>query len=177
VIRPSNLALPEQADDRKNMGVAMFLARRKTRRQVHRKKNPRLLFGEFSPGPLHVRWLRPCLEPLEDRRLLTSTPFNQIATDLSNVLTDAHSGVQAQLTNVLNAYNGTGANSSIPFVGDKLGTAAQIVDRFSTSLQNALAAIGNTDFSDSGALDSAIKNALGPALGSGGLHILVGQNG
>src|SRR5947209_18902629 len=64
----------------------------------------------------------PAFERLEDRRMLTSTAFNTIASDLRMELNAA----QGSLTNLLNSYH-SGDNASIPFLGSSLGNAAQFV--------------------------------------------------
>jgi N-acetylneuraminic acid mutarotase len=115
---------------------------------------------------------RTAFERLEDRRLLSITPFTQVATDLKNEL----DGVQSKLTALLDAYQ-TGTHSSLPFVGDKLGDAAQVVNRFGSQLHDALNALGNTNFATPNDLDAAIRGALAPALGSAGLGVLADQSG
>ncbi|HVA47067.1 MAG TPA: choice-of-anchor tandem repeat GloVer-containing protein [Pirellulales bacterium] len=112
------------------------------------------------------------MEPLENRRLLSTTPFSTVASSLNTEL----AGLQTQLTSLLDAYQ-TGTNSSLPFLGNTLGDAAQVVSRFGPQLHDALNALGNTDYATPADLDAAVQNALGPALGSAGLKILADQTG
>src|SRR3954468_14603 len=99
---------------------------------------------------------RPLYEELEDRRML-ATDFAQIGSSLNSQL----QLVQTSLTASLNNYQ-SGAHSTLPFVGHSLGSASQIVNRFNSGLQSALASLGSRDTFT----DSDIQNALasGPLL-------------
>src|SRR5690349_20737127 len=96
-------------------------------------------------------WRHPAFERLEDRRLLTSIPYNTIAADLTAALNSA----QTSLTNALNAYQ-SGDNASIPFLGSSLGDVAQFVPQ----LSSALSTLGATD--PATAVPDAFVHALGP---------------
>ena len=63
--------------------------------------------------------------------------------------------MQTRLTSGLNGYQ-SGPLSSIPMVGGSLGTASQIVSRFNTQLNTALASLGTL----SNPTDVQIQNAL-----------------
>jgi hypothetical protein len=69
-----------------------------------------------------------------------------LATDFANVaslLGSRLNGLQTQITSGLNAFQ-TGGQSSIPIIGDALGTASNIlsIGDFGTKLQSALSALG-----------------------------------
>ncbi len=133
-------------------------ARRSSRRRLQQRSKRRSTTGVGG------RQRRPLFEELEDRRML-ATDFAQIGSALNSQLL----GMQAQLTTSLNNYQ-SGAFSSLPFVGHSLGSATQIVTRFNSPLQSALASLGTLD----SFTDSDIQNALasGPLL-----SFLVDRNG
>lgn len=129
----------------------------------------------YRTGELGLSWRKTALEALEERRLLAVTPvtpFNSIASVLSADLDAA----QSQLKSQLDSFQ-TGSNSNIPFLGNKLGDASQFISHFGTQLHDALAALGSLAYTSDDALDAAVKNTIGPALGSSGLGILADQNG
>jgi hypothetical protein len=142
---------------------------RKQRRRDNRRRNSWRRAGNRSRFALDgwSQWLRPQLERLEDRRLLSTTPFPQIANDLNSRLTS----VQSQLTTVLDNLH-TGTSSIVPFLGNKLGDVSQLVNRFNTQLHDAINNLGNVD----NPADSLIQNAVAGALGPSGLGILVDRD-
>ncbi len=99
--------------------------------------------------------------------MLSGTDFGQIANSLNTQL----NGVQTQLNTVLDALK-TGTTSTIPFLGKKLGDAAQIINKFETNLHTAIASLGTVTTTFDTQLQTAIINALGPS----GLNILGDAN-
>ena len=94
------------------------------------------------------------LEKLEERTLLSGTPFPLIASSLDSELTILQNQVSVVLDNA----------SSLPFVGHKLGDAAKFVSTFQQSVHTALQGLDNLASDDSirNALFSALQNQSGP---------------
>jgi len=127
--------------------------------------------GWLRPNAVHASGLLsrlPRIECLEDRRLLAAVPFGTFATDLRGDL----EALESRIVNSLNDF-ATGQNSSLPFVGDRLGDAAKAISGFSTQLYSAIAALGSVDEPAPAVLQDAIFGTLGP----GGLNLLSDRDG
>ncbi len=107
-------------------------------------------------------------EELEDRRLLAVVPFISIGQQLRGDL----ASVENQLTVVLNNFD-TGASSTIPFVGERLGDISKAFSSFSTQIQAALTSLGSPTDPSPAILQTALFDALGPS----GLNLLGDRNG
>src|SRR5436190_14457430 len=118
-------------------------------RQYSRRRSRRRSSRRSAVG-IGGRQRRPLFEELEDRRML-ATDFAQIGSSLNSQL----QGVQTSLTASLNNYH-SGAFSTLPFVGHSLGSASQIVSRFNSQLQSAIASLGTRD----SFTNADIQNAL-----------------
>ena len=77
-------------------------------------------------------WRQLVLERLEDRICPTTYPWTTIVNELTDFLGPTGT-VQTTLTKALNTF--TQGTSQIPFVGDKLGNATQVVTTFENQLE------------------------------------------
>ena len=125
----------------------------KNRRQRKRKILAVEQFGRPSVGIRRARRF----ERLEDRRLLSNTPYATIADNLNGQL----STLQSQLTTVLDALH-TGTTGIVPFLGNQVGDAAKVINQFETTLHDAIHNLGTITDPSGTQLVNAINTALAP---------------
>ena len=85
-----------------------------------------------------------------------------MAGNLSTILGGVESTLQPALDSV-------GGLSSIPIIGNSLGSAVQVVQQFETNLNNAVQTLANNTLPTDSQIQEAFMKTLGP---SGGLNIL-----
>ena len=108
------------------------------------------------------------IETLEERRLLTVTPFSNIAGELDNELTSVRDVVDA----TANSFR-SGTFGTLPLVEDLGDSIKTEFDKITAPIKTAISDLGDVTASP----DTAIQTALFDALGNGphGLGILVNR--
>jgi hypothetical protein len=102
---------------------------------------------------------RPRLQLLEDRVCPTTYPWSTIVTDLANYLGPT-GAIQTELTSALQTFS-QGGSSQIPFVGNQLGNATQVVTTFQNQLNSALMKLENYSDPQPNDIQTELVNALG----------------
>ncbi len=133
-------------------------------RKSRSDSKPKSLAVEQFGRPLSVirRARMRRFERLEDRRLLTTTPYATIADNLNGQLLT----LQSQLTTVLDALK-TGTTAIVPFVGNQVGEAAKVINQFETTLHDAIHNLGTISDPNGTQLVNAINTALAQGNSSG----------
>src|SRR4051812_22857952 len=114
------------------------------------------------------RYRRAAFEELEARRLLAIN-YVSVGSSLDGQLLQ----MQTRLTTALDSVI-TGATSKIPLVGNKLGTASQIVTLFNQQLKDGLSDLGTSATPTDAQIQSALSGRLSSFLagaGASGVHV------